>query len=147
MGLELVRKADINFAFSHQVILKFWTRQINDKVVEKNVNCYQIRKSAFLLVRWICSYAARNRRTDIEPQSNSSTFCDTTAYRLATEKEFHVQCRSLNDIWTLVGKAADRGNRLICKLKLENPNCSVFSIVLKRRTRPPCTNCVPCPNN
>uniref|UniRef100_A0A7I4Z2R7 Reverse transcriptase domain-containing protein n=1 Tax=Haemonchus contortus TaxID=6289 RepID=A0A7I4Z2R7_HAECO len=56
---------------------------------------------------------------------------DTTVYRNTTEKAFHTQTHKLNTLWVNVGKMAKLDERLIRRLKLENPTCPVFYSLIK----------------
>ncbi|EYC06420.1 hypothetical protein Y032_0076g1051 [Ancylostoma ceylanicum] len=56
---------------------------------------------------------------------------DTTLYRRVTEKDFHTQCRRLNDIWVTVGRSSGLDERFVSHLKLDTPTCPVFYSLIK----------------
>ena len=56
---------------------------------------------------------------------------DDTVYQVATKRDFLAQCRKLNDVWISVGRSAGLDEKLITRLKLDNPNCPVFYHMIK----------------
>ncbi|EYB87792.1 hypothetical protein Y032_0257g404 [Ancylostoma ceylanicum] len=56
---------------------------------------------------------------------------DTTLYCPVTEKDFHNQCRRLNDAWMSIGKSAGLDERFLSRLKIDTPTCPVFYSLIK----------------
>ncbi|EYC44083.1 hypothetical protein Y032_0472g2059 [Ancylostoma ceylanicum] len=56
---------------------------------------------------------------------------DSTLYCRVTEKDFHNQCKHLNDVWTTIGKSCCLDERFLSRLKIDTPTCPVFYSLIK----------------
>ncbi|EYC25300.1 hypothetical protein Y032_0012g1812 [Ancylostoma ceylanicum] len=56
---------------------------------------------------------------------------DSTLYCRVTEKDFHNQCKRLNDVWTTIGKSCCLDERFLSRLEIDTPTCPVFYSLIK----------------